>query len=122
MSNTKIRRLEVAIEKTKSQIAVLGELRPGTLSEQYNVCGTPGCHCKATPPQKHGPYYQLSYSLKKKSTTRFVKKEDLARVRKETKDYAKLKKLVERWVELAAELSLGPLGSDALIESCVRKA
>ena len=105
MSKAKIRRLEVAIEKTKSQIAALGELRPGTLSEQYNVCGTPGCRCKATPPQKHGPYYQLSYSLKKRSTTRFVKKEDLARVRKETKDYAKLKKLVERWVELAAELS-----------------
>jgi len=105
MSKAKIRRLEVAIEKTKSQIALLGELRPGTLSEQYNVCGTPGCRCKATPPQKHGPYYQLSYSLKKKSTTRFVKKEDLARVRKETKEYAKLKKLVERWVEQAAELS-----------------
>ena len=105
MSKAKIRQLEGAIEKTKTQIEKLGELRPGTLSEQYNVCGTPGCRCKAKPPQKHGPYYQLSYSLNKKSTTRFVKKEDLARIKKEIKDYAKLKMLVDRWVALATELS-----------------
>lgn len=105
MNKVKIRQLEGAIERTKSQIAKLGELRPGTVSEQYNVCGTPGCRCKAKPPQKHGPYYQLSYSLNKKSTSRFVKKEDLARIRKEIKDYAKLKTLVDRWVALAAELS-----------------
>lgn len=105
MSKAKIHQLEAAIEKTKSQIAKLDELRPGALSEQYNVCGTPGCRCKAKPPQKHGPYYQLSYSLNKKSTTRFVKKEDLARIKREIKDYAKLKTLVERWVALATELS-----------------
>jgi len=88
MENTKINRLEAAIEKIKSKVAELGDLRPGKLSEQYNVCGTPGCRCKASPPEKHGPYQQLSYTLKKKSTTRFVKKEDIARVRREVKNYA----------------------------------
>ncbi len=105
MNKTKIRQLERGIEKTRSQIAQLGELRPGTLSEQYNVCGTPGCRCKGNPPQKHGPYHQLSYTLKKKSTTRFVKKEDLVRIKGEVETYAKLKVLVDRWVELATELS-----------------
>ncbi|MFQ5655468.1 MAG: DUF6788 family protein, partial [Planctomycetota bacterium] len=46
MSEARIRQLERAIEKTKAQIAKLGELRPGALSQQYNVCGTPGCRCK----------------------------------------------------------------------------
>ncbi len=105
MSETKLRQLERAVERTKSQIAKLVELRPGALSEQYNVCGTPGCRCKGNPPKKHGPYYQLSYSLNKKSTTRFVKKEDLRRIRKEIKAYAKLRELVDRWVALATELS-----------------
>ena len=105
MSKTKIRQLERAIEKTKAQIAKLDELRPGAVSEQYNVCGTAGCRCKGNPPQKHGPYYQLSYTLKKKSTSRFVKKQDLHRIRKEVQAYANLKGLVERWVELATELS-----------------
>ena len=30
------------IEKVKTQLAALGDLRPGSLSTQYNVCGTPG--------------------------------------------------------------------------------
>ncbi len=105
MSKKRNHQLERAIEKTRRQIAQLGELRPGALSEQYNVCGTPGCRCKANPPQKHGPYHQLSYTLKKKSTTRFVKNEDLARIKEETETYGKLKVLLDRWVELATELS-----------------
>ncbi len=105
MTKAKIRQLERAIEKTKSRIAKLTELRPGAISEQYNVCGTPGCRCKAKPPQKHGPYYQLSYSLEGKSTTRYVKREDLTRIRKETASYAKLKELIDTWVARATELS-----------------
>jgi hypothetical protein len=48
--------IERQIEKVKRDIAALGDLRPGSLSTQYNVCGSPGCRCKATPPEKHGPY------------------------------------------------------------------
>jgi len=29
------------IEQIKAEIATLGALRPGTLTRQYNVCGTP---------------------------------------------------------------------------------
>ena len=53
--------LQRQIEKVKRDLAALGDLRPGSLSTQYNVCGSPGCRCKATPPIKHGPYYQVSY-------------------------------------------------------------
>jgi len=51
--------IERQIEKLKRDLAGLGQLRPGSLSKQYTVCGHPGCRCLATPPQKHGPYYQL---------------------------------------------------------------
>ena len=85
MSQRKIQQLERAIDRTKAELTQLGNLRPGALTQQFSVCGTPGCRCTANPPQKHGPYHQLSYTLKKKSTTRFVRKEELARIRKETK-------------------------------------
>ncbi|MGC9225590.1 MAG: DUF6788 family protein, partial [Terracidiphilus sp.] len=58
------------IERVKGQLAALGDLRPGSLSTQYNVCGTPGCRCKATPPEKHGPYYQVSFTRKGKRALR----------------------------------------------------
>jgi len=93
------------IEKVKGQLAAVGDLRPGSLSTQYNVCGSPGCRCKATPPEKHGPYYQVSFTRKGKSSTKFVRKEDLAAIRKELKNYETMKKLVDRWIDLATELS-----------------
>ena len=53
------------IESIKQKIIELEEMRPGSLSKQYNVCGTPNCKCKdKEKPQKHGPYYQLSYTHK----------------------------------------------------------
>ena len=102
---TKIRDIERQIDKIKRELVTLGDLRPGSLSEQYNVCGTPGCKCKGTPPQKHGPYYQLSFSRKGKSSTRFVKKNDVSTVRKQLQNYKRLKKLVDQWIDLATDLS-----------------
>jgi hypothetical protein len=97
--------LERQIAKTKGELIALGDLRPGSLSTQYNVCGTPGCRCKATPPEKHGPYYQVSYTRKGKSSTKFVKQKDLPAVRKQLKNYERMKLLTDRWIELATELS-----------------
>jgi hypothetical protein len=97
--------IERQIEKVKRDLAALGDLRPGSLSTQYNVCGSPGCRCKATPPEKHGPYYQVSFSRKGKSSTKFVRKEYLPAIRKQLKNYERMKLLVDRWVELATELS-----------------
>jgi hypothetical protein len=99
------RSLAAWIEDVKRQLAALGEMRPGSLSTQYNVCGSPGCRCKASPPRKHGPYYQVSYTRKGKSGTRFVRKEDLPSIRRELKNYARMRTLVDRWIELAMKLS-----------------
>ena len=101
----RIRSLEKQIEALKQEIAALGDLRPGSLSEQYNVCGKAGCRCKGSPPEKHGPYYQISYTRKGKSGTRFVRREDLPMVKRQLRTYARLKKLIDRWVSLATELS-----------------
>ena len=98
-------RIERQIEKIKRDLAALGELRPGSLSTQYNVCGSPGCRCKASPPEKHGPYYQVSYTRKGKSSSKFVKKKDLPAIRKQLKNYERMKLLMDRWIDLATELS-----------------
>ena len=97
--------IERQIEKVKSQLAALGDLRPGSLSTQFNVCGSPGCRCKATPPQKHGPYYQVSFTRKGKGSSKFIRKEDLPAIQKQLKNYETMKILVDQWVDLATELS-----------------
>ena len=61
---------------------------PGTLEEHYNVCGKAQCRCKdKINPRKHGPYYRLSYSLKGKNSSVFVKKEDAPAIREMTENY-----------------------------------
>ena len=99
------RSLETRIRKVQQEIAALGELRPGNLSRQYNVCGNPDCRCKATPPKKHGPYYQISFTWHGKSRTQFVRKEDLPEVRKQLQNYKRLRELVDTWIGLGMELS-----------------
>lgn len=101
----RLRTLESKIEKIKREIAELGPLRPGTLSQQYNVCGKPDCRCKANPPQKHGPYYQLSFTWKGRSSTHFVRREHLQIVEEQLRNYKKLRELVETWATLGMELS-----------------
>jgi hypothetical protein len=92
------------IEQIKTKLQKLGDLRPGTLSEQYNTCRTPGCRCKADPPQRHGPYHQLSYTRNGRSRTENVRPEDLAAVRAQLRNYAELRGLVEEWIDAAIEL------------------
>lgn len=99
-----IAQLERRIAAVKKQLLALGDLRPGSLSMQYGVCGTPGCRCKASPPEKHGPYGQLSFTRHGRGTSRFVRKEDIPKVKRQLKNYAALRKLVDEWIELSTEL------------------
>jgi hypothetical protein len=40
-----------------------------------------------------------------RGTTKFVRKEDLPAIRKQLKNYENMKMLVDRWIDLATELS-----------------
>jgi len=97
--------LQRRIEEIKAEIGALGALRPGTLSRQYNVCGTPGCRCKEDPEQRHGPYYQLSYTWRGRSRSEFVREPEIARVQEQVQNYARLRALIDQWVEAAIELA-----------------
>ena len=71
-----LEKLQERINKTKAKLMEMGDMHPGSLSMQYNVCGKKGCRCKdPVEPKKHGPYYQVSYVSDGKSTSRFIKPE-----------------------------------------------
>jgi hypothetical protein len=94
------------IQRIQAQLAQLGPVLPGSLSEQWNVCGTPGCRCKAASnPTKHGPYYQLSFTVAGKSSTLFVQKEDVGEVRRRLKRYQQFKMLTIAWVQACLALA-----------------
>lgn len=103
---THLQRWQQQIDQIKQELLALGDMRPGALSEQYNVCGKPNCRCKdPRKPQKHGPYYQLSYTHQGKSTTEFVKREMLQDVQLQLANYARFKELTEHWVQLSLRIA-----------------
>jgi hypothetical protein len=92
------------IEAIRKQLTQLGPMHPGSLSEQFNVCGNPTCRCKdPKDPQRHGPYYQLSYTWRGKSSTRFVRQEGVAKMREKIANYKRMQELVKEWVDLSME-------------------
>ena len=84
--------LDAQIRQTQQALAALGPMRPGTLSRQYR-----------RPQQRHGAYYQLSYTFQMRSRTEYVRAEELAQVRREVAQYRRYKRLNAQWVALALQ-------------------
>lgn len=106
MSTQKIKCAQERIRQIKQDLLGLGEMRPGSLSKQYNVCGNPTCRCKdPKQPKRHGPYYQVSYTHRGKSTTEFVRRGMEAAVKSELDNYRRFKKLTEEWVGLSLRIA-----------------
>ena len=104
-------REEWQIERIKKKLLALGPMLPGSLSEQWNVCGSLGCKCKdPKKPVRHGPYYQLSFSVKGKSSTLFVRPEDVPEARRRIRRYQRFKELVlaltQAYIDLARSQKL----------------
>lgn len=102
---------EKTVSEIKQQIEALGPVLPGSISKQWNVCGKPGCRCKdAERPRKHGPYYQLSFTVRGHSSTLFLKPQDVALARECVRRYGRLKelnaKLAAGYVALARRVGL----------------
>jgi hypothetical protein len=98
-----LQQIDRRIAEIKRALTQLGPLRPGSISRQYNICGTPGCRCKADPPEKHGPYHQLNFTWRGRSHTEFVREQDLAVAAAELDSYQQLRSLNEEWIDLGIE-------------------
>jgi len=61
--------------------------------------------------QKHGPYSQISYTRKGKSSSRFVTRDALPIVKQQLHNYERLRSLVDRWIDLSTKLCANQLDS-----------
>lgn len=106
MPAQRIKTIQDRIKQIKRELAALGDMRPGTLSKQYNVCGKKTCRCKdPVNPRKHGPYFQLSYTHGRKSTSQFIKEKFVWEITQQTANYKRFKALTEEWVSLSIQAS-----------------
>ena len=87
---------KIKIKNLLKEIISLDGILPGSVSKVYNVCGKKECRCKdKNNPQKHGPYNLLSYTIAKKSSTKFIKDDDLNSVLEMQKNSRRLKGIIQ---------------------------
>jgi len=92
------------IKKLEKSLAQIGPMLPGGITEQWNVCGKAGCKCKdPDKPKKHGPYFQLSFTVGGKSSSMFIKREDLAAAKHAVNNYARFKDLTRQLLQARIE-------------------
>jgi len=56
-------------QQLQRALSRIGYFRRGTLLKRFMPCGKPGCACQATPPRRHGPYYQWTRKVAGKTVT-----------------------------------------------------
>ena len=85
---------EEKVRAIKEQIVALGPMRPGKLSVQYHK-----------PIEKAQAFYQISYTIQKRSRSDYVREADLERVKAELENYQTFKRLCEELVVASLALA-----------------
>ena len=94
MTNKRLDEIRKRIERIKTELAAIDEMRPGSLTRQYK-----------DPKNQTGSYYQLSYTRDMKSRTDYIARECVRDVRREISNYKRFKTLTAQWVALSIEHS-----------------
>lgn len=76
-----LRQYEMEFQDIKGEIAEIGFILQGSVTERWMVCGKPSCSCSKDADARHGPYYQLSWKTDAKTNSIYLteKQADLCR-------------------------------------------
>ncbi len=94
MIKKRIATIRKRIDKIKSELEMIGDMRPGLLTKQYR-----------DPENRTGAYYQISYTHEMKSCTEYVRSEFVKENRLQVKNYKRYKKLNSELISLSIEHS-----------------
>jgi hypothetical protein len=99
-----------------NQIAVLGDLRCGSITSTTGRCGKSTCHCHQPNDPGHGPNLRLTYKVDGKTATESLPDQAAARkAEREIAEFRKLQALHKEFVEVNAQIcQLRPPEPDTL--------
>ncbi len=94
MDDLQIRRWQKQLAAAKAQLAGLGPMRPGSLSQQYR-----------DPAAKAGAYWQLSYTRNMRSRSRHVRADEVAEIKPLLANFKRFRLLTDRCVDLSVKIA-----------------
>ena len=88
-----------------TQIAALGDFRPGNLYHRHKRCGNENCHCNSPDSPGHGPYWHLSRKKRGQiSVMHSIPKDAVETTRRHLERYDRFDHLVNELVEVSDQL------------------
>ena len=88
-----------------AELADLGYIAAGSITQRSTRCGTPSCRCHADPPQLHGPYWQWTAKVNGKTVTRRLSQTDAKLYQEWISNDRQLRKTITKMRQLAAKAS-----------------
>jgi hypothetical protein len=82
------------LAQAQAELARIGPMRPGVLSRQYK-----------DPVHKTGAYWQLSYTHKMRSRSRYVRAEEVRLIKPLLANFKRFRQLVDRCIDLSVKIA-----------------
>jgi hypothetical protein len=97
--------LEIRRAAIQSQIAQLGDMRTGSITETGGHCGNPNCHCHQANDPGHGPYYRLTRKVNGKTFTEtFPSPASLSKAQREVAERQRFRDLSDQLLEVNEQI------------------
>ena len=92
-------------DQLKSQLAQIGEMRPGYLVARFRKCGKASCHCAKKGAQGHGPSYSLTHPVAGKTVTRIIPAGPaVEQTRHQLEEYHRFRDLAQQLVAVSEQI------------------
>jgi hypothetical protein len=98
--------LDARYRQLADELAHMGYMLKGSLSQRLTTCGNRGCQCRADPPRLHGPYWQWSTAVEGKTVTRLLSAEQVPLYREWIENRHRAEELLRQMHEVASQAAL----------------
>jgi len=101
----KLKAAEMKYRRLTDTLASLGPIRKGSIYQTRLRCGSSGCRCHRDPDARHGPYWLWTAKVDGKSKCRKLNPRALTLYRQQSKNYAKLKHIIQKMERVSEEIT-----------------
>ena len=107
-----------------ARIAALGDLRPGSLVQNYRRCGRPNCFCADKQHPGHGPYWLLTRTVKGRTRSQSIPATQVKATQAQIAECRRLRRLVAELIDVSDDLCRSRLkkGTSAVKKKSARRS
>lgn len=107
-----------------ARIAAVGDLRPGSLVQNYRRCGKPTCSCADSQHPGHGPYWLLTRTVQGRTRSQSIPASQVKVTQAQIAECQRLRRLVAELIDVSDDLCRSRLkkGSSAAKKKPARRS